>query len=91
MPPAPEGGVSLQGQIPDHLAVGAGHQSIHALRLLGETLAPHLRRREGKLQGALDHPRAAKDPVQRFIVIWLGVTDGYVHGRLSSERERRST
>jgi len=36
-------------------------------------------------------PRPAKDAVYRFIVIWLGVTDGYVHGRLSSERERRST
>jgi hypothetical protein len=82
MTPAPEGGMDLQAHVPDHLAADAGYQGVETLGPLGETFAPHLCGRERELQGTLDHPRAAKDPVQRLVVVRFGVADDYLHRRL---------
>jgi hypothetical protein len=75
--------LGLQTQVPDHLTVGAGYQGVEVLRLLGDPLAPHLHGRQRKLEGIRDHPRAAKDAVQRLIVVRLGVT-GWLSARFFS-------
>src|SRR5215207_7449790 len=54
---------------------------IQSLRLLREALAPRLCPWERHLQCARNRLRAAEDAVQRFVVLGLRVTDGYVHVR----------
>ena len=71
--------MSLRGEITNNLPVNADYQGIGSLRHLGDVPQAHLRRRERTLEGALDHPLAAKEPVQRFVAVLLSTANGYFH------------
>jgi len=62
-------------QLADHLGLAAGHQANHAVRRLGQALAPRFDGGEGHLQCAPNNFGARKDLVQGDAIRWFGVSD----------------